>query len=101
MAYPKGKKRPPSSGRKKGSLNKTTKNIKEAIEEVFYRLDGVKGLYDWVEKDDKNKEAFYTKMLIKLLPTTLAGDKENPLIPLDVSVPARESRKEWLRQNAK
>lgn len=96
MAFKKGVKRPPKAGRKKGSQNKLTKSAKAALELVFEGIGGVKAMEKWAKK---NPTDFY-KIWSKIIPTTLANDKENPLNPLDVSIPARESRKEWLKANS-
>lgn len=58
MAAPKGKPRPPSAGRKKGTPNKATQNAREAIASFVdgnaHRLEG------WLDKiaEKDPKEAF-------------------------------------------
>lgn len=63
-------------GRAKGSQNKTTINAKNAIELCFTKLGGVDALHKWAVK---NKGEFYKTIWIKILPHTIAGDKDNPL----------------------
>ena len=62
--FPKG-----NPGKTKGTLNKVTRGIKDAITEVFNDKDvgGVEGLKTWVLSDDKNREKLYDWM-VKLCP---------------------------------
>lgn len=53
-----------TGGRKVGSLNKITANVKEAFGEAFELLGGAKGLYEW---GLRNKTEFY-KLSTKLIP---------------------------------
>jgi len=62
--------------RPKGSLNGTTASAKGAIDECFKMLGGVNALHAWAQT---NTTEFYTKIWPKILPLTVAGDKENPL----------------------
>lgn len=55
---------PKSGGRKKGSANIATKEVKDALLEAFDRLGGISGLVEWGED---NKTEFY-KLWTKLLP---------------------------------
>lgn len=60
----KGKGRPP------GVPNKTTANVKAALEEAFERMGGVPKLTEWA---DENPTEFY-KLYAKLLPVHLQGE---------------------------
>ena len=55
-------------GRPKGSLNKVTNEVKAAILEVFEKMGGVQGMYEWATSSEENKTIFYTKIYPKLLP---------------------------------
>ena len=66
-------------GRPKGSCNKTTSTVKEAIALAGDRLGGVDRLVSWAQEDPKNEAAFWTTIYPKLLPLQLSGDPENPL----------------------
>lgn len=55
------------AGRPKGSLNKTTRDAKETIWNVFERLGGEEALYEWAKE---NLSDFNLKMFLKLAPTT-------------------------------
>jgi len=54
-------------GRQKGTPNKTTRQVKEALIEAFERLGGIDSLVEW-GKD--NREEFY-KLWVKVLPAQL------------------------------
>jgi len=79
MAKKKGS--PKTGGRKKGTPNKVSTNGKKAIQEVFENLGGAEGLKMWAMKDERNLEAFYTKIFPRVVPTALANDEERPLLP--------------------
>lgn len=64
MAFKKGEKRPEGAGRKKGSANKTTVKVREAMELAFEGIGGVPALIEWAED---NQTEFY-KLFVKLLP---------------------------------
>lgn len=59
---------PKTGGRKKGVPNKTTRQVKESLQEVFDRLGGADGLMSWAESEPTE---FY-KMWVKLLPIQAA-----------------------------
>jgi len=65
-------------GRQKGSVNKTTKEAKEAIELAFQGLGGVDGLIKWAKN---HRDSFYASIYPKLLPVQhkVGGDKDNPI----------------------
>lgn len=66
---------PKSPGRPKGAANKITKALKEMI---LGALDEAGGQSYLVEQSSANPTAFMT-LVGKVLPLTVAGDKENPL----------------------
>lgn len=65
----------PGAGRKKGVPNKTTTQLKEAILNAFDKAGGQKYLVRIAEEDPRT----FCTLLGKVLPTTLAGDPENPV----------------------
>jgi len=77
MAAPKGHKR--YGGRVKGTPNKITTALKDMI---LGALDDAGGQKYLTEQAKKNPGPFLT-LLGKVLPTTIAGDPENPLLPVD------------------
>lgn len=70
------------SGRKKGTPNKLTRDIKAALEKAFDQAGGADYLFDVSQED---KRTFCT-LLGKILPTTHASDPENPLIPNKIEI---------------
>ena len=67
-------------GRPKGSPNKIGREAKEVIAAAAEELGGGARLVEWVQANEKNEYAFWSSIYPKLLPLTLSGDKENPLI---------------------
>jgi len=63
-------------GRQKGTPNKITKDIKEAILAAFGEVGGSDYL---VEQARANPQAFMG-LLAKVLPTQISGDAKNPLV---------------------
>jgi hypothetical protein len=74
MAFKKGNTGNPN-GRPKGSPNKTTKALKEMI---LGALDQAGGESYLLQQARENPNAFLT-LVGKVLPTTLAGDPNNPV----------------------
>lgn len=69
--FKKGAKRLPNAGRKKGTPNKVTVEVKQAIALAFEGIGGVAKLTAWAKK---NPALFYTKVWIKLLPMKVTVD---------------------------
>lgn len=67
---------PKTGGRQKGTPNKVTADLKGAILAAFDQAGGVEYL---AKLAITNSSAFCT-LLGKVLPTTIAGDAENPLV---------------------
>jgi len=66
---------PKTGGRKKGTPNKMTGQLKEMI---LTALDSAGGVGYLVEQSEKNPTAFLT-LVGKVLPMTVQGDPANPL----------------------
>ncbi len=56
---------PGKAGRPKGSLNKVTRSVKEAIEEAFERRGGVDALLTWAAEEPSDFYALWAKLLPK------------------------------------
>lgn len=67
-------------GRPKGSQNKTTIAAKEAIAQAFEKMGGVEALVSWGMESDDNRKVFYSQIWPKIVPLTVGGDSENPLV---------------------
>ena len=68
----KGKPRPEKAGRKKGTPNKISKDIKEMILNALNdpRVGGEEGFIQWIIANKRNKEMFYS-WLMKMLPSNV------------------------------
>lgn len=67
-------------GRPKGSVNKSTKAAKEAIAEAFEKMGGTDALVGWADRNDDNRKVFYSQIWPKIVPLTVGGDQDNPLV---------------------
>ncbi len=65
----------PNAGRKKGTPNKVTKLIKDAIIDSFQEVGGVKYLVELAQTDPKA----YASLLGKVLPTQITGEDGGPV----------------------
>jgi hypothetical protein len=83
LVAPAAKRRPPNAGkgRVKGSKNKTTVAVKEALTAAFEGIGGVKRLQTWAEE---NTTEFY-KLWGRLIPTEVSGP-DGGAIPVDATV---------------
>lgn len=70
-----GKGQPKTGGRQKGVTNKLTADVKAMVLEALDQAGGVSYL---LTQAQTNPNAFLT-LVGKVLPLTLAGDKDNPL----------------------
>lgn len=57
-------------GRKKGSVNKNTVAVKEALQAAFQGIGGVPKLIAWAEESPGE----FFKLWTKMLPTEIVGD---------------------------
>jgi hypothetical protein len=76
-----GRKPPPNAGkgRPKGSLNKSTVAVKEALVQAFEGIGGVESLKLWA---GENPTAFY-QLWGKMLPLQVGGDPDG--VPIKIS----------------
>lgn len=75
------KRRPPAAGRgrKKGELNKVTRNLKAAILQAFDKVGGVKWLVTLAESDPRA----FAALLGRILPNEIRAEVESNLISDD------------------
>lgn len=66
-------------GRPKGSPNKITADLKRAILEAAEAAGGEGGTAGYLTRQANDNPTAFMTLLGKVLPTTLAGDSENPL----------------------
>jgi hypothetical protein len=100
VVNPAVKRRPPAAGkgRKKGSANKSTLAVKEALQHAFQGLGGVPALQNWATQEPTE---FY-KLWAKLLPTEVKATIGGELTMAHaVDRPPRETREQWEARRAK
>lgn len=66
-------------GRPKGTPNKLTASVKEAIESAAQGLGGGTRLEAWAREAPENEKAFWTTIYPKLLPLQVTGKDGGPL----------------------
>lgn len=66
-------------GRPKGSPNKLTQSVRDAISQAAEGLGGTARLIEWAREDPKNEATFWTSLYPKLLPLQVAGDPKHPI----------------------
>jgi len=71
-----GDKKPPSSGRKKGSLNKFT-NLKQSFLDTFQDLGASEGMTEDFKDNKRTRIEFY-KLISKMLPSSIDMKVETP-----------------------
>jgi hypothetical protein len=64
-----------TGGRKKGTVNKATASVKEAIIKAFDGIGGMKSFEKWAKE---NPDDFYTKMYVKVMPTEIKTPDGSP-----------------------
>ena len=76
MAWPKGKPRPPGSGRAKGTPNKSSGTVRESILNVYAKIGGDEAFAKWA---NSNPQEYY-KIYARVLPVEhgAPGSAENP-----------------------
>lgn len=66
-------------GRPKGSPNKITADLKRAILEAAEAAGGEGGTVGYLTQQARENPAAFLTLIGKVLPTTLAGDPNNPV----------------------
>ena len=86
-----------TGGRRKGTPNRVTADIKEMILAAL----AAKGGQKYLEKQaDENPTAFLT-LVGKIIPRQVTGKDGGPIQHQGIDVPAKETREEWLARQAK
>jgi len=76
----------PGAGRKVGSLNKSTAELKAVILQTFEEIGGIERFINWA---DQNSEKFYSEIWLKLLPSQLRVEANTTVDFADVLLRAR------------
>jgi len=86
-------------GRKKGTPNRITQDVKQVFEEVAQALGGAARLLVWAQSDPLNERIFWSQIYPKLLPRSLkaehSGPNGQPLNGGVLVVPATLSVEAW------
>jgi hypothetical protein len=67
-------------GRAKGTPNKITQTVKQAIEAAAEGLGGTARLIAWANEDPANERIFWGNIYPKLLPLQLTGEGGGPIV---------------------
>jgi hypothetical protein len=75
--------KPPNAGkgRKKGTPNKVSGLLRDAILKAAEGAGGKKGLIGYLQEQAKKNPGPFMSLLGKVLPTQVSGDPENPIAP--------------------
>jgi hypothetical protein len=79
---------PKSGGRQRGTPNKTTALLKDAILLAAERAGGEAGLVGYLQTQATASPGPFMALLGKVLPTQLTGDTENP-VEMNVSLDSK------------
>jgi hypothetical protein len=69
----------PGPGRPKGSPNKTTALLKDAILQAAQEAGGEGGMIAYLTMQAKNNPGPFLSLLGKVIPMQISGDSDNPL----------------------
>ena len=76
MAWPKGKPRPPGTGRPKGAVNKNTKELKDMI---LAALDNAGGIA-YLQQQAIDNPGPFMSLIGKVLPMAVTGADGGPVV---------------------
>ena len=66
------------AGRPKGSPNKITQDVREAILQVAEGLGGVAGMLTWAQSDPTNERIFWSQIYPRVLPKEIKKELSGP-----------------------
>ena len=78
-----------TGGRKKGTPNKQTKEVKQNLIEAFEKLGGLDGMVDWASKNQGENLGEFYKLWVKVLPVEMKTDltsSDGTLQPISIQV---------------
>jgi hypothetical protein len=81
MAKPKGS--PKTGGRQKGTPNKLTAQLKDAILEAATLAGNEDGLVGYLKTQASANPGPFMALLGKVLPMQISGDEDNPLVAIN------------------
>ena len=68
MPFKKGEPRPKNSGRRRGTPNRHTANVREFLEGAAESIGGMQRLTAWIKESPENEKIFWSSMYMRLLP---------------------------------
>jgi hypothetical protein len=72
-----------TGGRQKGTPNKTTALLKDAILQAAEQAGGEGGIVAYLQKQATENPTAFMTLLGKVLPTQFSGDPDNPIVITD------------------
>jgi hypothetical protein len=90
MKFKAGEPRPPNAGRRAGTPNKRTVEVRSVLEAAAREIGGLERLVAWIKEDRQNERDFWVCMYMKLLPVQVQGSGEHGEIELSVKIPREE-----------
>lgn len=76
MPRPKGA--PKTGGRTKGTPNRTTQDVRDAILQVADGLGGAEAMLTWAKADPVNERIYWSQIFPKLLPKEVKQEVSGP-----------------------
>ena len=83
---------PRTGGRQKGTINKTTASVKEALTQAFEQMGGVPALLTWGRS---SPDEFY-KLWAKMLPTEITANVNATVQYVVYAVPEAKDATNWI-----
>lgn len=88
MVFKPGDPKPPTSGRTKGTPNKVTVSVREAVVEAFHKAGGAKYLETVAQNDPRTFCALVSKLIPQDVRAELTGAAGGPIV-VQTGVPIR------------
>jgi hypothetical protein len=86
LLFKKGDPKPANGGRKAGTPNRRTVEVRQVIQQAAHQIGGVDRLIAWIKADPENEKIFWAQMYLKLLPIRVMGSGEHGEIELNIRI---------------
>ena len=93
MAFKKGVPRLPNAGRRLGTPNKRTTQIRAMLHGAARRIGGINRLVEWIKEDPHNERVFWAHMYMKMLPVRIDGEGPHGEIEMTLKIAPEELRR--------
>src|SRR5215472_4198517 len=90
MPFHQGQPKTEGSGRKAGTPNKQTGEIRAVLMQATHEIGGMARLVAWIKESPQNEYAFWTTSFMKLLPVQVEGPGERRESELSVTIKPEE-----------